>query len=53
MSLKIGTSVESHLSMICKQTTHFAILLSLFEKPRIRHRITPQCGQKKVRPETL
>ena len=31
MSLKIGTSVESHLSTICKQTTHFAILLSLFE----------------------
>jgi hypothetical protein len=22
MSLKIGTSVEFHLSMICKQTTH-------------------------------
>ena len=39
MSLKIGTSVESHLSMICKQTTHFAILLSLFEKPRMRDRI--------------
>ena len=29
MSLKIGASVESRVSMIFKQTTHFAILLSL------------------------
>ena len=29
MSLKIGTSVVSHLSMTFKQTTHFGILLSL------------------------
>ena len=28
MSLKVGTSLKSHLSMICPQTTHFAILLS-------------------------
>jgi hypothetical protein len=31
MSLKIGTLVESHLSMICPQTTHLATLLSLLE----------------------
>ena len=29
MSLKLGTLVESHLSMICPQTTHLATLLSL------------------------
>jgi len=28
MSLKVGTSIESHLDMICPQTTHFATLLS-------------------------
>jgi hypothetical protein len=31
MSLKVGTLVESHLSMICPQTTHLATLLSLLE----------------------
>jgi hypothetical protein len=37
MSLKVGTSLESHSSMIFPQTTHFAILLSFAES---RERVT-------------
>ena len=54
MSLNIGTLVESHLSMICPQTTHLAILLSLLES---REYVTayraPQWGQKKLRPSGI
>jgi hypothetical protein len=31
MSLKVGTLVESHFSMICPHTIHLATLLSLLE----------------------
>src|ERR1700730_8112069 len=54
MSLNIGTLVESHLSMICPQTTHLAILPSLVKS---REYVTayraPQCGQKKLRPSGI
>ena len=54
MSLKVGTLVESHLSMICRQTTHLATLLSLLN---IGEYVTayraPQWGQKKLRPSGI
>ena len=39
MSLKIGTFVESHWSMICPQTTHLATFAVAVRKSRIRHSI--------------
>jgi hypothetical protein len=39
MSLKVRASAVSHLSMTFKQTTHFAVLLSLLESWEcVRHR---------------
>src|SRR5580704_16502637 len=54
MSLKVGTLVESHLSMICPQTTHLATLLSMSDS---REYVTayraPQWGQKKLGPSGI
>ena len=54
MSLKIRASVESRVSMIFKQTTHLAILLSLLGSlDCVTEYRAPQCGQKKVRPSGI
>jgi uncharacterized membrane protein len=51
MSLKVRASGVSHLSTTFRQTTHFAVLFSLFAScESVTEYRAPQCGQKKVRP---
>src|SRR6476659_9166193 len=51
MSLKTGTLLESRSSIVCPQTTQFAILRSVLgRRESATEYIAPQWGQKKVPP---